>query len=270
MGRVTTRPKTSISSWARQRVHREHRLGLRLTLACVAAFLILVPFTALLSLVETKWSPLRHLDDDATRSLNDYMVHHEALVHPLRATSYVFHAWVFRLIITGLAIWLFYRGAKRLAVWATVTLIAAGVLDVVLKVLVDRPRPELHSPIAHAPGGSFPSGHALTAAMGCAVIVLMLLPVLSRAWRVTAWIAATVITIAAGICRVALGVHYVSDVLAGWILGVAIVVATVAGFETWRRAEGREPVSPALEGVEPEAAPEISSRDNPAKAPDRI
>jgi membrane-associated phospholipid phosphatase len=234
------------------------RLGLRLTLACVALFIVAVPFTGLLALVDTHWAPLRHLDTAATKDANSFVIHHRVLVHPLQATSYIFHAWVFRVIVAGLAVWLCYRGARRLAVWAIVTLVAAGVLDVVLKVVINRPRPALSSPIAHAPGGSFPSGHALTAVVGSATIVLILLPVLRGAWRAAAWVAATVVSLLSGACRVALGVHYVSDVVAGWILGAAIVLATAAAFETWRRDEGRPPVAPIKEGTQPEAAPEIA------------
>jgi membrane-associated phospholipid phosphatase len=265
----TSNTRTSRHSWLDRRLNPDQRLGLRLTLAALASFLVLVPFAGLLALVETEWGPLERLDEDSTRTLNEYVLEHRVFVRPLQATSYIFHAWVFRLIITGLAVWLFYRGARRLAVWAMATLVLGGLLGLVFKIVVDRPRPDLESPIAHAPGGSFPSGHAMTAALGCLMIVLFLLPVMSAAWRKAAWAAAAVITVAAGFCRVALGVHYVSDVLAGWVFGLAVVIATVTAFETWRRSEGRAPATPATEGIEPEAAPEISPTGDPSKAPDR-
>ncbi|WP_315987076.1 phosphatase PAP2 family protein [Actinomadura sp. HBU206391] len=266
---MTTKSRTSPRSWSDRRLNPDHRLGLRLTLASLAAFLVLVPFAGLLALVETKWGPLERLDEDATRTLNEYVLDHRGFVHPLQATSYIFHAWVFRLIIGGLAIWLFVRGARRLAVWAMTTLVVGGLLGLLFKVVVDRPRPDLESPIAHAPGGSFPSGHAMTAALGCLVIVLILLPVIPASWRKAVWAVAAVVAVAAGFCRVALGVHYVSDVLAGWVFGLAVVIATTTAFETWRRSEGRAPATPAIEGVEPEAAPEIAPSGDPSKAPDR-
>jgi hypothetical protein len=52
-------------------------------------------------------------------------------------------------------------------------------------------------------------------------------------------------------------VHYVSDVLAGWVVALACLVGTGAGFEIWRREHGRRPSTPT-EGIEPEAAPEMS------------
>lgn len=235
---------------SRQGMAHDRRLGLRLGLACLAAFLVLVPFTGLLALVDTKWGPLRRLDDGSTRHLNHYVLGHRWMIDPLRATSYVFHAWVFRGIVAVLVVWLVVKGARRLAAWAAVTMVAAGVLDLATKTLVHRPRPKLPTAIAHAPGGSFPSGHAMTAVVGCAVIVLILLPMVRTA---LAWTVAAVISFCSGACRVLLGVHFVSDVLAGWILGAAVVIATVAAFETWRRHdEHRRPVDPAAEGVEPE------------------
>jgi membrane-associated phospholipid phosphatase len=248
--------KGSIARWTRR--HPDGGLGLRLALASLAVFLVAVPFTGLAALVDTRWGPLRRLDEHTTRQANSWVLHHHGLISPLRATSFVFHAWVFRIVVTGLAVWLLLQGARRLAAWALTTLVVAGCLDALLKVVIDRPRPALPSAIAHAPGGSFPSGHALTAVVGTATIVLILLPLLHGAWRAVAWIMAALVSLLSGTCRVLLGVHYVSDVLAGWALGAAIVLGAAAAFETWRRGEGRRPAHPAREGAEPEAAAEIA------------
>src|ERR671935_267139 len=111
----------SLVRWKRR--HPDGSLSLRLVLACLAVFVIAVPFTALAALVDTKWGPLSRLDQSTTRQANDWVRHHHGLIDPLRATSYVFHAWVFRVIVVGLAIWLFYQGARRLAAWAITTLV---------------------------------------------------------------------------------------------------------------------------------------------------
>jgi membrane-associated phospholipid phosphatase len=223
--------------WMRR--HPDGGLGLRLALAGLAAFLVAGPFAVLLALVDARWAPLRRLDDSATRDTNAFMWRHPGWLPALRATAYVLHPWVFRTVIIAMAVWLAVRGARRLAVWALVTIAVAGLLEIAVKVFVGRARPVLSIPIAHAPGASFPSGHALTAAVGCPVIVIILLPVLHGLWRAVAWAAAGVLSVAAAAFRVLLGVHYVSDVVAGWVLGVAIVAATVAAFATWRHAEGR-------------------------------
>lgn len=211
----------------------------RLFLACLALFLVAVPFAGLLALVDARWAPLRHLDDVTTRDTHSYVWQHPALRGPLRATASLTHPWVFRVIVILLAVWQVLRGAWWAAVWALVTMTVAGLLVTGVKSLVARPRPVLPDPIAHASGASFPSGHALGAVVGCAVIVLILLPVLRGAWRAVAWTVAAVIGLASGAFRVLLGVHYVSDVVAGWILGVAIVAAALAAFATWRHPDGR-------------------------------
>jgi undecaprenyl-diphosphatase len=196
---------------------RRSKVRLVVALACAV--------TVLLVLVQARWTPLRRLDDAATRATNAFMWRHPALVGPLRATAYVFHPWVFRAVVLFLAWRAARRGHRRAAVWAVATMVVAGVVEGSLKALTGRPRPLLPSPIAHASGGSFPSGHALTAAAGGAVIVLLLRPAAGVRAR-AAWTAAVVVSLITGASRVLLGVHYVSDVTAGWIIGTAIVVAT--------------------------------------------
>ncbi|MCO5973823.1 phosphatase PAP2 family protein [Actinoallomurus soli] len=255
-----------VRRWTYRRFSPDGRLGLRLTLACAAVLLVAVPFVVLLALVNAHWAPLRHLDDTATLHTHGFVLRHRALVGPLRATAYVFHPWVFRIVLLALAAWLLYRGARRLAAWATTNVLVAGVVSGTLKAAVGRTRPVLPSPIAHAGGGSFPSGHALMTVVGTATLVLVFLPLLRRAWRAVAWVAAAVLSVASGLFRVLLGVHYLSDVLGGWILGVAIVLATTAAFETWRRGEGRRPADPIREGAEPEAEPRITGDDHATPA----
>ena len=55
--------------------------------------------------------------------------------------------------------------------------------------------------------------------------------------------------------------HFVSDVVAGWIAALAVVAGTAGAFEIWHREQGRAPSGPG-EGVEPEAAPEMSDDQN--------
>ena len=84
----------------------------------------------------------------------------------------------------------------------------------------------LADPLSTAPGRSFPSGHALGATIGCCLLLLIALRFLPRGGRVAAVIAAALIVTTVALARVVIGVHFVSDVLAGVTLGVGWVAVT--------------------------------------------
>ena len=70
---------------------------------------------------------------------------------------------------------------------------------------------------------------------------------------------------AIGFSRVALGVHFVSDVLAGYVLGAAWVASMIALFNLWRRESGRPGVDPGG-GLEPENAERLDPRSSGSEA----
>jgi undecaprenyl-diphosphatase len=224
----------------------------------MAAFLIAVPFTLLLGLVKASWTPLRHLDESTADRLHTYALGHPVAVRFFRDWSTIFGPTTWRLLVALLAIWLLYRRAVRLASWAIITITVGGLLGVTLKFVVNRARPILPDPVAIASGSSFPSLHSMNAALGVGVLLLVALPALGGGWRAGVWALGMLIVLITGYARIALGVHWVSDVLAGWTLGAGVVAGTAAAFESWRREAGRAPAAPALEGVEPEAASDIT------------
>ncbi len=108
--------------------------------------------------------------------------------------------------------------------------VAVLCLDVVLvaavKRLVDRPRPPSDGWLVTVSTSSFPSGHATATAAAVAVLVLSVVAArLSRRTRVGTLIAATLIVVAMDWSRVYLGVHYLTDVVAGTLLGVWLAVS---------------------------------------------
>ncbi|MFC6086575.1 phosphatase PAP2 family protein [Sphaerisporangium aureirubrum] len=225
-----------------------------------------VPFTVLVVLVTTSFPPLYQLDRGVAATLHAWALDHPGWVTLLDLWTDVFSPESWRAAVALAVLWLVYRGAPRLAAWAVTTMVAGGLLGLGLKFVVDRARPHLPDPIAVAPGASFPSGHALNATIGAGVLILLVLPHLSRRARTLLWCAGAVVVVGVAYTRVALVVHWVSDVVGGVILGIAVVTATTAAFETWRRDSGRRPVEPHLEGVEPEAeeqtAPEGKAHDD--------
>ncbi|MEW9529682.1 phosphatase PAP2 family protein [Microbispora sp. NPDC049125] len=247
-------------SWWNRRINPERRLGRRLIQATGALAVAAVPFTALLVLVETSFAPLKRLDQGAADDLHAQAIAHPAFARSMELISDVFQPLTWRVAVGAAVAWLLYRRARNLAIWAATTITVGGLLGLGLKVLVARARPHLPDPVALAPGASFPSGHTVNATLGSGILLLLVLPLVKGRWKALAWGLAVVISLAVGFSRVALGVHWVSDVLAGLVLGVAVVAATAVAFEAWRRDLGRRPAETYKEGVEPEARRKISPK----------
>jgi membrane-associated phospholipid phosphatase len=225
-------------SWRARRLDANGRLGLRLTIAVVAAFLVLVPFALLAVLVVGEWEPLHRLDQGITNALHTDVTGHPAAVRAMEIWCYIFHPTTLRVAAFILVVWLLRRQARRMALWVATTMVVGGVLGALLKLLVGRHRPDLLDPVARAAGFSFPSGHALNAALAGGVFLLVFLPLVRRG-RAWLWAAAIIVVAVTGFCRIALGVHWTSDVVGGWILGFAVVAATAAAFATWREPLNR-------------------------------
>jgi membrane-associated phospholipid phosphatase len=229
-------------------------LGTRMTTAVVAFSLAAVPVTVLAYAASHGWGPLHSVDQGTANRLHDWASAQPGVVSFLEAVSKVFAPSVLRIATAVIVVFLLFRRQRRLAAWAATTMIAAGVLGYLLKVVVERARPQLPDPVTSAPGFSFPSGHALNSFAFFAMLVLLLAPLLSRRGAWAAWSLAGAIVLLVGFARVALGVHYVSDVVAGWLVAAGVVAVTTVAFETWRRERG-EVVEPVLtEGVDPRSS----------------
>jgi membrane-associated phospholipid phosphatase len=250
------------------------KLGLRLTTASALALAVLVPFALVAALVAGGWSPLHDLDRTVTDALHGWALEHPHWTKANVWWTNIFGPTTLRIAALGLVIWLLRRHAKRLALWAATTMVVGGILGALLKLLVGRHRPDLLDPVARATGYSFPSGHALNAALAAGVFVLVLLPV-ARGWkRWLLWGSAAVVTVLTGLSRIVLGVHWTSDVVAGWLLGVAVVAVTAAAFPRLRPEpvveQGLEPDLAASRGdvtgyepVEPEGSGVVPGADSP-------
>jgi undecaprenyl-diphosphatase len=107
----------------------------------------------------------------------------------------------------------------------------APLLSSLLKALVDRPRPP--AGLVHPVGSSYPSGHATYAGTTAVALVLLFTPAGPR--RRPWWAAACVVVALMGWSRTYLQVHWLSDVVAGSLLGVGIALAVFGGVQ-WKRA----------------------------------
>jgi undecaprenyl-diphosphatase len=118
---------------------------------------------------------------------------------------------------------------REAVVWAVLG-ISTYALQAGVKLLVGRARPLLWSGPVLPSGYSFPSGHALAAA----TLYPLLAYTLTRdrpSWRRPAMVAGVVVAAWVGIGRMYLGVHWPSDVLAGWAIGFLQLVVALKVFE---------------------------------------
>lgn len=239
----------------RRRLDPEARYGLRVTLFAVAFLLVAIPFGWLLRQVQHHGSLVR-ADTAAARDLHGWVRGSPHLVTALKVlTFFGSPPWLWLLV--AVAVGMTWRSHHlRLCVFLAVTTLGGGLLDSVVKVAVDRPRPSLVDPVATAHGKSFPSGHAMSSTIVYGALLLVFLPVVARHLRPVLVGAGVALVGAIGFSRLALGVHYISDVLGGYVLGAAWLAASAAAFSTWRVERGRPPVDP-MEGLEPEAAADL-------------
>jgi undecaprenyl-diphosphatase len=141
------------------------------------------------------------------------------------------------------AIALFVRGWRRGALLLVVTMAGAGLLDTLLKLAFARTRPTAFFnyplPLSH----SFPSGHAFFAGSFFGGLALLLSPrVHSKVVRWLVWVLAVFFILLIGVSRVYLGVHYPSDVLAGYAAATVWVTAVAFG-DRWVRYRRRDRVA---------------------------
>ena len=171
--------------------------------------------------------------------------------------------WV---VLTTLTVALVLRHKLRLALYVALTGLGAAVLSPLLKHLVDRLRPMVATPVAAAGGPSFPSGHTLGVTVWVGVVLLVLLPVVPARPRRLAVGVGVALAGLVGLTRIALGVHFVSDVLAGWLVGVGWLLATATAFRSWRRHDGLA-VGPAVDGLAPEVGDDLVPDHAPERPP---
>ena len=130
--------------------------------------------------------------------------------------------------------------ARRLRSWYPVVLAVIGlggcqILVTVIKTAIARPRPSPPDQLVSATGYSFPSGHSASSLVGFGLLAwLVCLLTTNRTVWATAWLAAALGTAGVGASRVYLGVHYPTDVLGGWALGLTWLAVVALAAQVWR------------------------------------
>jgi undecaprenyl-diphosphatase len=150
----------------------------------------------------------------------------------LQSSTFVVGAMIFGfylgehgIVLIGFVL-LVYFVIKRLwpeAVMVVVAWAGEGTIWVVLSGYFNRPRPVFDVPVWHVmtvPG--FPSGHTISAVMCFGLLAYLLAPSMkARIWKAIVILAMALITLYIGFSRIFVGDHYLTDVLAGYALGIA-------------------------------------------------
>ncbi|HEX5058595.1 MAG TPA: phosphatase PAP2 family protein [Kofleriaceae bacterium] len=156
---------------------------------------------------------------------------HDRLATPiltwfLIGVTYVGSGWGVVAVIAVMTLALYRQHHWRTGLILLCDALAAEVLMRILKAYVERPRPTLFDEITRPETWSFPSGHALTAMAvygGIGAVFITLYP----ARRLPIIIATAVWVFLIGFSRVYLGVHWPTDIVAGWAAGVPLLIVTV-------------------------------------------
>src|SRR6266545_1496307 len=226
-----------------------------LQIAAVAGAALL--FGVLLVLVRLQWVPLESVDRGLAAALNNAVAGHRPVVLALGFATRLGSHGVLLWLLAIASVVLLVRRRYRLVVFLVVSGIGSVILDPALKAAVGRLRPVVAHPVAIGGGDSFPSGHSLGSIIVYGALLMVFVPALPRRWRALAIAAAVVLVLAVGFTRLALGVHFLSDVLGAWALGVAWLGLTAYATELWRVEAGLRPTQPLTEGLEPEAARDL-------------
>lgn len=124
--------------------------------------------------------------------------------------------------------YLFHRGRREDAALVALALAGGQVVTWSLKALFQRERPSFEDPVATASWFSFPSGHALTSLAVYGALAFVIVSGVRSSWARAAVLGGTAALVAAvGSSRVYLGVHYLSDVLAGYCAGLAWLLLSI-------------------------------------------
>jgi len=125
-------------------------------------------------------------------------------------------------------------GRPRDAVLLVLAVLAGALYFALVQLAVRRPRPPLEDARLVQGGFSFPSGHSTLAATVYGTVAYLLIRGLHHdRWKVLVGSGAVLVVLAIGVSRIYLGVHYPSDVLAGWAAGALWVVLVLLAEQVW-------------------------------------
>ena len=236
MAHATAKPLPRVSRIRTALKTVRDRLGPRLGLGLLAALIVLILFGLLAE--EVREGGVQPVDDAIRMAVHGVSSPNAtAVLHAVTQLGSPF----FLIPMTMVASLIFLHLRRiRGAILLTATMVGVSILNWVLKIFFQRARPEPFFGLSVPSSYSFPSGHSLASfcfygALAALVAARLRSPVL----RALVWAAAATIVIAVGFSRVYLGVHYPSDVIAGYATGFVWVLTVASADRVFRRADER-------------------------------
>ncbi len=166
---------------------------------------------------------------------------HNATTEPVTGWVFVLTALGSTFVLIGVvlsaALGLTLRGRWRSAATLVIAYVVTDATVAIVKLIVSRPRPD--ASLTEAGGFSFPSGHSAMSMVVYGCLAFALARAVRGFPRVAFALCGAALVVAIGLSRIYLGVHYPSDVIAGWTTGAAILIVT------WMLAGRLRPRAPA-------------------------
>lgn len=162
------------------------------------------------------------------------------LILAMQAISWIgggIQRYIIVAILTA-ALWRWWGWGAGLAMGLT-TLVSAFTSDI-LKIFFSRTRPDLVTPLDLVSSPAFPSGHANNAAVVYILFIMLVPQARHPFWQ----LAAAVMIVVTGLSRIMLGVHWPTDVIGGWMLGISFALAAAAVIA--HRAHQRNAALPSI------------------------
>lgn len=143
-------------------------------------------------------------------------------------------------IILGIILLLIKSLREKYGVKFAIATLSSTALYQIMKYIFQRPRPDLALRLIEQGGYSFPSGHSMNCLVSYGILIYLLLRYCeNRRLAKLLSFGLGLLTILIGFSRVYVGVHYPTDIIGGWSLGIAVLVAMIYAFEKFdSRSEG--------------------------------
>jgi undecaprenyl-diphosphatase len=193
------------------------------------------------------------------------------LTYAMRGASLIGQSWFLIPLGLVLAVLLVRRGRRRAAVALAAAPIGAEFLVQILKAIFHRTRPEAFFGLPQPENYSFPSGHAMTSVCFYGAVAAILATGSNR--KAACWIFGIGTPLLIGFSRVYLGVHYATDVLAGWAAGIVWLTAVLrqkdVAYALLRFLPMREWVSVSADAAPRRPSPQTPQDKKSSAEPDR-